>query len=128
MEVFEDRFGDVGKVGRIDEVGGVDGEEELGEAGFLQGVERELVGGEAAGEHGGEHIEGERQTGALPEADGEGALRGLDGGGVGGEVAVGVVASGYGELGLALDVGGQATHGELGGGHVEDDWGVASFF
>jgi len=64
------------------------------------------VGGVAAGEHGGEDVEGEGQAGAFPEADGEGALGALDGGGVGGEVAGLVVAAGDGELQAAVGVGG----------------------
>ena len=120
VEVGEDGIGHLGEFGGVGEGGGVDGEEELGEAGFLEGVEGELVGAGAAGEHGGEHVEGEREAGAFPEADGEGALGLLDGFGVAGEVAVGVVAAGDGEFGSALGVGGERTHGELGGGHVED--------
>jgi len=45
------------------------------------------VGGAAAGEHGGQHVEHKREAGAFPVADGEGALGGLDGRGVAGEFA-----------------------------------------
>ena len=38
---------------------------------------------QAAGEHGGEHIEHQRESGTFPIADGEGALGGFDGGGIG---------------------------------------------
>ena len=77
----------------------------MGEAGFFEGVAGNLVGSDAAGEHGGDEVQSEGEAGALPEADGKGALGGGDGGGVGGEVAVGVEAAGEGKLLAALGVG-----------------------
>ena len=56
-EVGEDRFGDLRELGGVGDGDGIDGEEELGEAGFFQGIGGELVGGEATGEHGGHHVE-----------------------------------------------------------------------
>ena len=98
VEVVDDGVGDVGEFGCGGYVGWVDGEEELGLAGLAEGIGWELVGGEASGEHGGHHVEDQGQAGAFPVADGEGALGGFDGGGVGGKVAGGVVAAGDREL------------------------------
>jgi len=82
------------------------------------------MGGAAAGEHGGEDVEGEGEAGAFPKADGEGALGALDGGGIGGEVAGFVVAAGDGELLAAFAISGKGAVGELGHGNVEDDGSV----
>jgi len=79
------------------------------------------VGGAAAGEHGGQDVEGEGETRSFPEADGEWAGGAFDGGGVCGEGAGLVVAAGDGELLAAFAVGGEGTVGELRHGHVEDD-------
>ena len=58
VEVGEDGFGSGVEGGGIGcEVGQVDGEEDLGGAGFAERVARDLVGGKAAGEHGGEEVE-----------------------------------------------------------------------
>ena len=121
VEVVDDGVGDVGEFGRAGYVGWVDGEEELGLAGLAEGIGWELVGGEAAGEHSGHHVEDEGQAGALPVADGESSLGGFDGGGVAGEVAFDVEAAVDGEGLVALAVGGEGPVGELGHGHVEDD-------
>ena len=126
VEGVEDALGDVVELGPDvlaggGEEGGIDGEEDLGLAGLEGGLERKLVGGEAAGEHGGEEVEDDGEAGAFPVADGEGALGGFDGGGVLGEVAGEVVATGDGELLAAFGVGREGAVGELGDGHVEDD-------
>ena len=121
VEVGDDFVGDVGELAGGGEVGRVDGEEELRLSGFAEWLGAELVGGEASGEHGGHHVEDEGEAGALPVADGERALGGFDGGGVGGEGAYGVEASGNGERRAALAVGGEGSVGELGHRHVENN-------
>ena len=62
----------------------------LGLEGWIVG---DLVGAEAAGEHGPDHVEDEGEAGALPVAYGQGALGDFDGAGVAGEVPFGVVAA-----------------------------------
>jgi len=117
----QDAFGCLGKVLRASDVGGIDSEEDLGLAGLAEGIAGELMGGEAAGEHGSKHVEDEGEAGALPVTDGEGSLGGFDGGGVSGEVTGGVEASVCGEGLAALAVGGEGSVGELAHGDVEDD-------
>ncbi len=63
------------------------------EAGFAGRIGGDLVSGEAAGEHGGDHVEDDGEAGALPVADGERSLGCFDGGGVAGEIAFGVEAA-----------------------------------
>jgi len=103
---FEDGCGGAVEFGAVGEVGGIDGEEDLADAGFAGGLAGDFVGGAAAGEHRGEHVQDEREAGAFPIADGEGALGGFDGGGVGREVAGLIVSAGNGELGAAGAIGG----------------------
>ena len=57
LERLDDAFGDVIEFGGGGEGGRIDGEEDLRLACFAEGIGAELVGGEAAGEHGGNHVE-----------------------------------------------------------------------
>ena len=56
-EGVEDAGGDGVEAGRVGEGSGVDSEKDLAHTGFAGGLARDIVGGEAAGEHGGEHVE-----------------------------------------------------------------------
>ncbi len=70
LEGVDDAVGDVVEFGGGSECGGVDGEEDLGLACFAEWIGAELVGGEASGEHGGDHVEDDGEAGAFPVADG----------------------------------------------------------
>jgi hypothetical protein len=118
LERVEDGVGDLGELLRIGDGGGVDGEEDLGEAGLAEGVAGNLMGGQTAGEHRGEHIEDEGESRALPIADGQGALGCFDGRGVAGEIARSVEAAVDGERLSVLAVGGEGAVGELRHRHV----------
>ena len=121
VEGFDEGGGGVVGGAGQGEAGGVDREKELRDAGFGVGVGGELVGGVAAGKGGGEEVEDEGEAGALPETDGEGAVGLLDGSGVAGEVAFGVVPAGHGELLSAAAVAGELAVGELAHGDVKND-------
>ncbi len=121
VEGLDEALGDAVDLGNGAEAGGVDREEELGEAGLSKRVGRDLMGGAAAGEGSGEEVEDQGETGALPEADWEGAKGLLDGPGVGGEIAFSVVTAGDGEGLAPAGIVGELAVGELAHGGVEDD-------
>ena len=74
-----------------------------------------------AGEHRGDHVEQDREPGALPEADREQALRALDRGRIARELAALVVAADDGQLLPAHAVRAERAVRELRHRHVEHD-------
>ena len=125
VDGFDDGVGDVLGVGLawivLSECRWIEGDKDLREGGFAERIARELVGGVAECGDGGDGVEEDGQAGAFPVADGERALGGFDGCGVGGEIALCVEAAWDGELLIAAAMAFERAVGELGHGHVEDE-------